>query len=292
MPQSSKLPIPRKFRKLGIEHPPFLHEECSGCFPYRVLFFRYIYEFLGVFSATFPSSAAKKRLSFLKRQVWSDPPSVESLLISVSLKAVASRAVCADLMDLSLPSFDSFPMTEEEKQRAKALKKKAAENAPLTILRTNEQEKDINELPLNKRARLNPFLTAKSKGASNPKSKGKKSEEINPDDEVNAYVLAEAGAPCTPSFSRADKSILHVGDSMITDPFAALAVARGMWLPKDEEIIGRMRLEQLLPSSPVRAIEVCSFLHFHCHNCLTNFLTLLLSHDAGLVSYYGPLCYC
>ncbi|XP_059648510.1 uncharacterized protein LOC132294615 [Cornus florida] len=95
----------------------------------------------------------------------------------------------------------------------------------------------------------------KSKSASNPKSKGKKAKETDPEEEVKAYVLAEAGAPWTPSFSRADKSVLHTGYSMITDPSAALAVARGMWLPKDEEIIGRMGLEQLLPSAPVRTIE-------------------------------------
>ncbi|XP_059651175.1 uncharacterized protein LOC132298861 [Cornus florida] len=247
VPQSITLPIPRKFGKLGIEYLTFLHTKCSGCFPCQVLMFRRTYEFLGVFSATFPSSAARNRLSFLEERVWSDPSPIEDLLTSSNLKDIASSAVAADLMDLSLPSFDSFPMTEEEIRRAEALKKKAEDAQPLVVIRSTEGEVEAEEPPM-KKSRLNPPSSGKGKVPS--KSRGKKAE-----DEVRAFVLAETGAPWTPSFTRADKSVLHSGDSVITNPSAALAVARGMWLPKNEEAISQRGLEQLLPSAPVRAIE-------------------------------------
>ncbi|XP_059628561.1 uncharacterized protein LOC132271250 [Cornus florida] len=208
-----------------------------------------------VTAATLPSSAAKKRLTFLEEQVWSDPLLVEDLLSSSNLKEIASSAAAADLMDLSLPSFDSFPLTDEEKKRAEALKRKATEDQPLAVSRFTEQEKDVEEPPLKKKVKQIPSSTSKGKGVNPSKSKGKKANEDDPEEEIRAYVLAEAREPWRPTFSRADKSVLHSGDSVVTDPSAALAIARGMWLPKDEEIIGNMGLDQLLPSAPVHAME-------------------------------------
>ncbi|XP_059643816.1 uncharacterized protein LOC132285639 [Cornus florida] len=273
VPQSITLPIPRKFGKLGIEYLTSLYTKCSGCFPCQVLMFRRTYEFLGVFLVTFPSSAARNRLSFLEERVWSDPSPIEDLLTSSNLKDIASSAVAVDLMDLSLQSFDSFPITEEEIRRAEALKKKAEDAQPLVVIRSTEDEVEVEEPPI-KKSRLNPPSSGKGKVPS--KSRGKKAGEAEPEDEVRAFVLAETGAPWTPSFSRVDKSVLHSGDSVITDPSAALAVARGMWLPKDEEAISQMGLEQLLPSAPVRAIEVRIAPSELCYSYLLMFPFMLI----------------
>ncbi|XP_059651577.1 uncharacterized protein LOC132299131 [Cornus florida] len=142
-------------------------------------------------STTFPSSVARKRLVFLEEQVWNNPPSAEDLISSSNLKELASSASSADLMDLLFPSFDNFPFTDEEKKRAEALKKKAVEGEPLVVIHSTEQEKEVEELPLKKKLKLNPSSTTKNKGITFSKSRGKKTDEADPEEEVRAFVLAE-----------------------------------------------------------------------------------------------------